>query len=131
MQTGLRLAMLAVALRVGAGAAGALCVDAVPLPWASPEAPAACATADACCESAPPPAPADRLPPADPDCCVDVPLDCWLPPEPAAPLTLLTAGRVADPLATPAAGPSGIAQRALARLRAPPPPWVGVILLQV
>ncbi len=131
----LRLTILAIALpAMFVGTGGAVCLDALPLPWLQVDCPDPCCnTDDECCPGESTPVPSSPSWPARPDCCIGGSLDYWLPgqgwlplanPDPALthsgpPATTVPGWRYLN-TAIPSATP-----------RPPPMRLVGVVLLQV
>ena len=132
---GLRLTIVAIALQ-GAflGTGGAVCLDALPLPWLQVDCPDPCCnTADNCCPGEPTPGPSRSSWPALPDCCIGQSVDYGLPGQGSV--------QLADPRpALPHSSPPGttvpvyryLSSATPSETRRPPPlRLVGVVLLQV
>ncbi len=77
----LRLTILAIALpAMFVGTGGAICLDALPLPWLQVDCPDPCCnTDDECCPGERTPVPSSPSWPARPDCCIGGSLDYLLP----------------------------------------------------
>jgi hypothetical protein len=133
-RAGLRLAILAMALQaVFLGTGGAVCLDAVPLPWLQVDCPDPCCdTDDGCCPRDPVPVGSGPLWPAPSDCCIRASVDYGLPGKGAR--------QSADPAPAPARSlsPAPVPVHRYLNsatpsetLRPPPIRLVGVVLLQV
>ena len=132
---GLRLTIVAIALQ-GAflGTGGAVCLDALPLPWLQVDCPDPCCnTADNCCPGEPTPVPSRPSWPALPDCCIGGPVDYGLPGHGSV---QLADSRPALPHSSPPCTTVPIyrypSSATPSETRRPPPMrLVGVVLLQV
>jgi hypothetical protein len=132
---GLRLTILAIALQAAfLGTGGAVCLDAMPLPWLQADCPdPCCSTVDECCPGEPTPVPSSPFWPALPDCCIGGLVDLALPGQGsvqlADPTPALTHG---SPPATTEPIHRYVNSATPSETRRPPPiRLVGVVLLQV
>ncbi len=132
---GLRLTILAVALQtMFLGAGGAVCLDALPLPWLQVDCPDPCCnTADECCPGERTSVPSSPFWPALPDCCIGGSLDYSLPGQVWLPLADSgPAQTYRTPPAKTVPGWRYLNTATPSETRRPPPiRLVGVVLLQV
>ncbi len=132
---GLRLTILAIALQaMFLGTGGAVCLDALPLPWLQADCPDPCCnTAAECCPGGRTPVPSSPSWPALPDCCIGGSVDYGLPGQGS--VQLADPGPALTHSSPPAATAPGchyLNTATPSETRRPPPMrLVGVVLLQV
>lgn len=133
-RAGLRLAILAVALQaVFLGTGGAVCLDAVPLPWLQVDCPDPCCdTDDGCCPREPAPVGSRPSWPAPPDCCIRASVDYGLPGEGSRHSADLAPAPILGNAAATVLVLRSLSSVTPSETRRPPPMrLVGVVLLQV